>query len=80
MSGKVNTPPENFEAGIAELEELVVSIEKGELSLEKSMDMFGRAAFLSKWCTQRLEDSEKRIKVLVEDNDGSFHLENFPSE
>ncbi len=72
-------PPENFEAGIQELEELVEAIEKGDMSLEKSMDMFDRAAFLSKWCTKRLEDSEKKIKILVEDEDGSFNLEEFQS-
>ena len=39
MEDKAKQPPDNFEAGIAELEELVEAIERGDMSLEKSMDM-----------------------------------------
>jgi exodeoxyribonuclease VII small subunit len=56
----------DFEAAIAELEEIVRKLETGDLSLEASLELYERGVTLSRFCHARLEDVERRIEVLNE--------------
>lgn len=57
-----------FEQSIKELEQVVVDLEKGELSLEDAIKNFEKGMELSKECSKRLEQAEKKINVLVNNN------------
>jgi exodeoxyribonuclease VII small subunit len=66
----------NFEDAIAELEKIVNELEKGELSLDDSVEMFQRGIELSKYCSKRLDDVERKITLLIEEN-GSTQEKSF---
>ncbi|MFP4458335.1 MAG: exodeoxyribonuclease VII small subunit [Candidatus Zixiibacteriota bacterium] len=76
---KLQKPPESFEKGLEELENLVDEIERGEMDLEDSLELFDRASYLSKYCMEFLKNAEKKIKVLLPDGD-DFKLKDFDSE
>jgi len=57
-----------FEEAVAELEKLVQTLEDGECSLDESMKMFEEGMKLSKYCNDKLQNAEKRIVELVNEN------------
>lgn len=60
------TPPANelkFEAALAELEQIVQSMEGGRLPLEESLEAYRRGAELLKHCQQQLGHAEQKIQV-----------------
>jgi exodeoxyribonuclease VII small subunit len=56
--------PESFEQALAELEQLVATMEAGELSLEASLAAYQRGAMLAKYCQDRLAAAEQQVRVL----------------
>src|SRR5215211_911979 len=62
--------PSSFEAQLATLERIVRELERGELPLEKSLELFEEGVRLSRECQERLNEAERRIEVLLQDNDG----------
>ena len=61
-----------FEAALSRLEALVNSLEKGDLSLEKSLHVFEEGVRLSKNCVQLLNEAEKKVEWLLHDKEGSL--------
>ncbi len=59
----VQTP--SFEASLEELERVVKELEGGDLSLEKSLELFERGMILSADCRKQLEDAEMRVEILM---------------
>ena len=68
-----------FEEAIKKLEEIAKDLESGDLSLDDSVSKFEEGMKLSKTCTKILNDAEKRINILI-DNDGEIKEENFSPE
>jgi exodeoxyribonuclease VII small subunit len=62
--------PQTFEASLAALERIVRELERGELPLEKSLELFEQGVKLSRECQERLNEAERRIEVLLKDDDG----------
>jgi exodeoxyribonuclease VII small subunit len=56
----------DFETAIAELEAIVKSLEEGDLTLERSLELYERGVQLSRFCHTRLEEAERRIEILDE--------------
>jgi len=56
----------DFESAIAELDTIVKRMEEGDLTLEKSMELYERGLQLSRFCHSTLEAAERRIEVLNE--------------
>ena len=56
---------ENFEASLEELEKVVKQLEAGDLSLERSIELFERGVTLSDACRKQLEDAETRVEMLI---------------
>jgi len=65
-----------FEEAIKKLEEISKELESGSLSLDESVDKFEEGMKLSKTCTKMLNEAEKRINILI-NNDGEISEENF---
>lgn len=61
---------QTFESALARLEEIVGLLEKGELPLEESLKLFEEGVGLARYCTDRLDDAEKRIHVLMSTESG----------
>lgn len=62
--------PKSFEASLEALEEIVQSLENGDLPLEKSLELFEEGIRLSRQCQERLSQAERRIEILLRDNQG----------
>ena len=56
----------DFEAAIAELDAIVKKLEEGDLTLEKSLELYERGVHLSRFCHAQLEDAERRVEILNE--------------
>ena len=58
----------NFEAAMAELEELVAQMEDGDLTLDDSLKAFERGVMLTRQCQQALNRAELRVQTLTDAN------------
>ncbi len=74
---KRKTGPD-FEANLETLEQLVEGLERGDLSLEESLQQFERGVALIRSCQQALEAAEQRVKILTAGSQGEA-LADFPS-
>ncbi len=54
-----------FEEAMKALEEIVRKLDSGDSSLDESILLFQRGVYLSKLCSARLEDIEKRVAILT---------------
>ena len=54
-----------FEESIKELEKIVASLEKGDIGLEESLDLFEKGIKLSKACNEMLDKAERKVSVLI---------------
>ena len=70
MAKKVEAQKQTFESSLAALERIVRELERGELPLEKSLELFEQGVKLSRECQERLNEAERRIEVLLKDDDG----------
>lgn len=67
---KNNEQPKSFEASLESLEKIVHELERGDLPLERSLELFEQGIALSRQCQERLNQAERRIEVLLRDNQG----------
>lgn len=70
----------NFETSIKELERIVRRLEDGDLPLEDSLKLFEDGVKLSRECQERLNQAERRIEVLLKDENGNPSLEIIKAE
>ena len=54
-----------FETALEQLEAIVAKMESGQLSLEDCMKYFEDGTRLAKYCTGRLEKTEKKVELLL---------------
>jgi len=57
-----------FEEAMKQLEEIVKQLEDEDLPLEKAISYYEQGMKLSKLCNDLLEDAEKKVTLLVEEN------------
>ncbi len=68
-----------FEDAIKKLEEIAKELESGNLGLDESVEKFEEGMKLSKTCTKMLNEAEKRINILI-NNEDEIKEENFTPE
>ena len=61
-----------FEIAMKQLEQIVQELESGNLSLEDSIKKFEEGIKLSKYCSAKLDETEKKIALLLKDQDGNI--------
>ncbi len=66
----------NFEEAMKQLENVANELEKGNLSLDESVNKFEEGMKLSKKCNNFLDSAEKKITMLINGEDG-IKEENF---
>ena len=66
----------NFEEAMKQLEEIANELEKGNLTLDESVNKFEDGIKLSKKCNDFLNSAEKKITMLI-DNGEEIKEENF---
>lgn len=65
----------NFENALEELEELVSSMEDGNLTLEDSLKAFEKGIKLTRECQTALKNAEQKVQVLINENGDTEELE-----
>ena len=60
----------SFEEAMDNLENIVSELEKGELSLEESVEKFKKGIETSNYCSELLNEAEKSITILLKDKEG----------
>ncbi|MCI8404360.1 MAG: exodeoxyribonuclease VII small subunit [Clostridia bacterium] len=67
----------SFENSISELEEIVLRLENGDVTLDESLSLFEKGIKLSKNCQKMLDAAEKKVSVLLTNDDGEIVKEDF---
>jgi exodeoxyribonuclease VII small subunit len=62
----------SFEQAMKQLEQIVQDLESSDMPLEKAIKKFEEGIQLSKFCTEKLDESEKRITILIQDAAGNI--------
>lgn len=60
-----------FEEALERLEKLIGSLEKGDLSLEQSLEKFKEGMELTRHCRKLLAEAEYRIEMILQDGEAS---------
>lgn len=58
----------DFEQALENLEELVSSMEDGELTLEESLQAFEKGVKLTRECQSALKNAEQKVQLLLNEN------------
>ena len=66
-----------FEESMTELEDIVTKLEAGDITLDASLELFEKGIKLAKTCQKKLDDAEKKVKILTTNEDGEMVAEDF---
>jgi exodeoxyribonuclease VII small subunit len=72
MTDASPNPPKDFEAALGRLEDIVRSLEDGELGLDNALELFEEGIRLSRFCHGKLEQAERRVELLLKDASGDI--------
>ncbi|MFZ0134801.1 MAG: exodeoxyribonuclease VII small subunit [Desulfobacterales bacterium] len=61
----------SFEQAMQMLEKIVQELESGDLPLEKAMSKFEEGIQLTRFCSQKLDETEQKINLLLQDRQGN---------
>ena len=70
----------SFEKAMEKLEEIVKKLENGDLELEEALEKFEQGMKYSKYCLDVLDRTEKKITLLMQDENGNMTQEPFEDE
>ncbi len=69
----------DFESALERLEEITNILEAGEVTLEKSIELYTEGLEIAKLCNEKLSEAEKKIKIIQKENN-SYSEEDFEVE
>ena len=67
---------EKFEDALEKLENIVREMETGEMSLDSALKSFEEGIRLIRFCSTKLEDTQRRVEQLLE-KENSLQIKNF---
>jgi exodeoxyribonuclease VII small subunit len=82
MAGKKKTDADgkpDLEQSLEQLEAIVESLERGDLTLEQSLQAFEAGVKLTRQCQETLAAAEQKVQLLIEQN-GTLKSMPFDSE
>ena len=71
---------QKFETAMKRLEDIVRELEAGELSLEDSLKKFEEGIKLSRFCANKLDEIEKKVSILVQNEEKKLDEQRLVSE
>ncbi len=71
---------QTFESAMKRLESIVHELESGDLSLDEALKKFQDGVKLSRFCSKKLDEIEKKVSILLKDEEGNIHAEAFSPE
>jgi exodeoxyribonuclease VII small subunit len=69
-----------FEQSMKQLERIVQELEDGDLPLEKAIKKFEEGIKLTKLCSEKLDETEKKISILLKNSEGQMIEKPFVTE
>ncbi len=69
-----------FEKALAELEQIVAKLEKGGISLNESLALFEKGVKMSRFLRGELDKAERKVEILLKDEQGKLRAEEFEPE
>ncbi|CUH85085.1 exodeoxyribonuclease VII small subunit [Thalassovita mediterranea] len=60
----------SFEQAMQELESVVTRLERGDVALEESINLYQRGAELKKRCEDKLKEAEEKVAAITLDGNG----------
>lgn len=69
-----------FEQSMKQLEEIVQELEDGDLPLDKAIKKFEEGIKLTKFCSAKLDETEKKVSILLKNADGQMVEKPFQPE
>ena len=70
----------SFESNMQRLEQIVRSMERGDVALEESLKLFQEGTELVRSCNELLDNAQLQVKMIMTAADGSPREEDFPHE
>ncbi len=61
----------SFEEAMAELEQVVGQLERGDVALDASISLYERGAALKARCEEKLKEAEEKVAVITLDESGA---------
>ncbi|MGB7242741.1 MAG: exodeoxyribonuclease VII small subunit [Sulfitobacter sp.] len=61
----------NFETAMAELEQVLGQLERGDVALDESISLYERGAALKARCEAKLKEAEEKVAAITLDGDGN---------
>ena len=55
----------DFESALKSLEDIVVQLETGDLTLDRALELFEEGINISRFCNSKLEEAERKVEILV---------------
>jgi len=71
---------QKFEDALQKLEAIVKKLEEGNLNLEDSLKAFEEGMRLSRFCSKKLDEAEKKVEILMKDASGRLATKPFSLE
>lgn len=71
---------EKFEEALQKLEAIVAKMEEGDLPLEEALKAFEEGVRLAKFCTNKLDEAERKVEKLIRDQSGKVQTTPFSEE
>jgi exodeoxyribonuclease VII small subunit len=71
---------QTFEKAMKKLEQIVHELESGDQPLEGAVKKFEEGIKLSRYCSEKLDETEKKINILLKDQKGDLFEKPFVPE
>jgi len=70
----------DFESALKSLEEIVQQLERGDLTLDRALELFEDGVKISRFCHAKLEEAERKVEMLIKAADGTMKEAAFTAE
>jgi exodeoxyribonuclease VII small subunit len=74
---KKTEDPQSFEDAMQRLDAIVAKLEEDRLPLEEMLARYEEGVALARYCGEKLEAAEQKVRLIAEKADGSVSLEPF---
>ena len=74
---KKTDDPQSFEDAMQRLDAIVAKLEEDRLPLEEMLARYEEGVALARYCGEKLEAAEQKVRLIAEKADGSVSLEPF---
>jgi exodeoxyribonuclease VII small subunit len=70
----------DFESALKSLDEIVVQLEAGDLTLDRSLELFEEGVRISRFCSAQLDEAERKVEILMKNAEGVVKEEPFSDD